>query len=340
MGGRDNTFDKSGIGVTLLFRRRRETCIGRQAWIGVDLKDRGRAIGAATEIDAGIAAEAEQCPCLCGERVQGRVQFRLTRRPGKIAYRLSRLERSLIPFGAITDDARPVRRPIGKAHLRDGEDDGDTCLIQQGDIEFAAGKKFLREPEAAIRGSRGGGAGDDGATAREHRAIREADGGILPRRFDDVGQIIAQTLPIGWHGPCGCGKTGGGEAAFAFRFVPRQHQSGCGRTGAGNAERGEEKCRGLRRLEAGAIDRLHQIEQNVRFGGQCGQPGRIGHEWRGDGAMATAVQGCGDGIGLNQRILLIRRGAGGDVGMKDQHPHLRPPGHAPAIRDAGAETHP
>ena len=81
-----------------------KTCVGGQAWIGVDFQNPRLAICIDSKIHTRITLQAEHFPTPPSQRLQFIQQWLVARREGKSSWRVQILGRVFVPLGIMTND--------------------------------------------------------------------------------------------------------------------------------------------------------------------------------------------------------------------------------------------
>src|SRR5712671_1599070 len=202
-GGADDVFDDGGIGNAHLLASGRDTRVGLQAGIGIDLENIGLPFRVDAEIHPRIAAEPEHFPAPLRQLFEPAVQSGFARAPIEHPHGVAVFHAGLIPFGGVADDSRPSLNPFVERHLADGEHKGRAVPLYERDVELAPIDKALGEPAAAIARSRSLRASGHGFPAADNRIVVEAERGILGRRLHNPA-ALADVWPMRRLGPCGC----------------------------------------------------------------------------------------------------------------------------------------
>jgi hypothetical protein len=127
------------------------------------------------------------------------------------------LEGIFIPFGPVVNNARHIVGIAVEDDLRRWQHNGTVFSSQQGEVELPAGDKGLGKAGSSQgRRPRGQLSIDRFTTGLLDKTFRsQADGGMLPHRFDDPGAVflVAAVNPAVALGPGAdphrCGDAGG-----------------------------------------------------------------------------------------------------------------------------------
>ena len=227
------------------------------------------------------------------------------------------LEGMGVPFRRVVDDARLARWIVAEQHLGRRQQLDAAGAGEQGEVELAAVDEALGEPVAAMAALPAPEQGRQLPGIGHDRVVIDPDRGMLPHRLDDVG--AAEGGCLGRRGPGRRRDPGGRHHLLGQGLVRGQEDRLGGRAGVAEAD-GVEQRRGQVNEPALAVDRFDEIDGEGRL--QRDEAGAGGGEVEGqrhrDRGVAEPGQRPADPLGLDQDILLVRSGVGGDGAMQDR----------------------